>query len=246
MVQDRREPTMNSIKPERDEIAHHQGRPSSKAGAASAPRRAPPPPPKRFPAGMLALFIALIACGATGFSYWQLQQTQQVLVVAEKRIASLESQLNITSGESLESLGNVNEKLEWADSEIRKLWGVAYDTNRNTIKANKDDIASVAKLAKDATDGVVSQKSTLAALQALSNEQQLILSKVREDDNLQDMDITKALNLAEQLEQDLKKLGSDLPGKVAAHEEAIAAIDTFRRSVNADLLKIKQQLGQTP
>ena len=28
-------------------------------------------------------------------------------------------------------------KLVWADSEIRKLWGVSYDTNRKAIAANK-------------------------------------------------------------------------------------------------------------
>jgi hypothetical protein len=42
----------------------------------------------------------------------------------------------------------------------------------------------------------------------------------------------------------VKKLPTDLPAKVTALEEAIKSNDAFRRSVNADLLQIKQKLGQ--
>lgn len=241
MVQDRREPTIDAIKPERDEIIRHQSRTPPQHGSASRPVPQHSSS-KRFPAGLIALFIALVAGGGTAFSYWQLQQSQQQLAHAEQRISGLESQLKMTTGESLETLGNVNEKLALADSEIRKLWGVAYDTNRKAIKANADKIVVLEKTAKEASDAVKAQKTALAELQTMSREQQLLLATLREDNNLQQSDIDKFAKLSQQMDAGLKKMQSDLPAKVAAHDEAIAAIDAFRRTVSADLLKIKQQL----
>lgn len=47
------------------------------------------------------------------------------------------------------------------------------------------------------------------------------------------------------LKQSLKASQLDLKTRVAGNEEAINAIDAYRRQVNRDIQQIKQQLGAT-
>src|SRR5690606_1560833 len=89
---------------------------------------------------VFAFLLALVGIGTASYSVWQLQLAQQSLSSAGDRIAELEARLNLTSTESDQSVTKILEKLDWADSEIRKLWGVSYDTNRKAIAANKSDI----------------------------------------------------------------------------------------------------------
>ena len=248
MVQERKEPTLSSIKPERDEIMRHQNRGAKMSGAAARPV-SQQRPAKKFPASMLAILLALVAGGAAGFSFFQLQLTRESLQGAQNRIADLEDRLSSSSGKSAESLEEVNERLKTADSEIRKLWGVSYDTNRKAIATNKDSIDKLEKIAKQAADASASakkisdaQQATLSAVQSLSSEQQLILTKVREDVGMQQADVQRLLTLATQIDTRLKKMET----QVASNSEAIKAIDAFRRSINSDVLKLQQQLGQAP
>lgn len=248
MVQERREPTLSSIKPERDEILRHQSRGTKTAGATPRPA-SQQRPTKKFPGSVLAILLALAAGGAAGFSFYQLQLTQQTLQQAQGRIADLEDRLSSSSGKSAESLEEVNERLKTADSEIRKLWGVSYDTNRKAIAANKENIAKLGELASEAADASASakkisdsQQAALSAVQTLSSEQQLVLTKVKEDLGMQQADVQRLLTLATQIDNRLKKMET----QVASNSEAIKAIDAFRRSVNSDILKLQQQLGQAP
>lgn len=90
----------------------------------------------------LGIFLALIALGLLAWQFLQLEQaTQQVVLQQESmqllgnRIQELESIL-LTTGDDLSAAGKkFNEKLEWADSEIRKLWVIAHQRNRPAIDA---------------------------------------------------------------------------------------------------------------
>jgi len=48
------------------------------------------------------------------------------------------------------------------------------------------------------------------------------------------------------LEKSLKTSQQDLNTRVASNEDAINAIDAYRRQVNRDIQQIKQQLGAPP
>src|SRR5690606_10123498 len=98
---------------------------------------------------------ALLGVGLGGFFGWKLTQAQVQLQQADNRIAELEGKLSMTSDQSSQSLTQVDAKLKWVDSEIRKLWGVSNDTNRKAIAANKNNIGDLEKglatARKDAT-----------------------------------------------------------------------------------------------
>jgi len=246
MVQDRKEPTFSSIKPERDEIATHQHsgqkRPANGGGArpANRPAASRPEPSSGSPLTAIALVVAIVAVGVAGYAVWQLQSAQDYMAKAEDRIVELVGRLNLTNDESDQSVSAIHEKLEWADSELRKLWGVSNDTNHKAIAANKDmaaQAASNAKAAKDTSDGL---KTAVSSASAKVNEQQLIISQLSEDLAQAQRQLKQVGETATNLESQVGKLG-DLQSRVKTNEEAIQAIDAFRRSANADIQALKQR-----
>lgn len=253
MVQDRKEPVLSGIKPERDEIASHQSRlnkratpPPSRPGGGPGPSVSAPPRRGGSALAIIALLLALVGTGVGAFGVWQLQESQAALASANDRIVELEARLNLTSTESGQSVSQIHEKLEWADSEIRKLWGVSYDTNRKAIRTNADNIAQLDKIAKaaaadakKANELATAQRSALETLRGQSGEQQLRLSRASEEIDL----------LTQQLKDTTAKLNtlngqvSNLPARVASTEEAIKAIDAFRRTANNDIQQLKQRVA---
>lgn len=248
MVQDRKEPTLSGIAPDRDEILTHQNRMgNTRRPSGNRPGAArPAPPAKKSAIGVFALFVAVIATAGAGVAGWQLLETQKALTDATGRISELEARLNLTNDESSQSVTAIHEKLEWADSEIRKLWGVSYDTNRKAIATNKDNITAAAANANQAAGDAKAAKTLadkhegqVSVLQSQSNEQQIQVSRAIEDLNIQEQQLKQLSDLAAQVDT----LSKNLEKRVNDSEEAIEAINAFRRSANSDIQQLKQQVS---
>lgn len=90
----------------------------------------------------LGILLALLALGLLAWQFMQFQQAsliisqqQQSMQLLGNRIQELEMRL-LETGDDLSAAGSsFNEKLTWADSEIRKLWVVAHQRNRPAIEA---------------------------------------------------------------------------------------------------------------
>ena len=248
MTSDRKEPTLSSIVPERDEIASHQQRAGARARPRSNPNAAAPPPVRRArsPLAPFALLLALTGLGLAGFLYWQVQGLQQALGQADSRIQELESRLELSDDESSQSVTAIRAKLKWADSEIRKLWGVSHDRNRKAIAENKQQLQAVEKTVKGsvAETGKLLQQSTAVVtdLQAQSEVQRELMDGVVDDINAQRQQLQAMADLANRLDQQLGRLQTDMNRRVKSNEEAIEAIDAYRRNINRDLLQLKQQV----
>ena len=71
MVQDRKEPTLNTIAPDRDEILSHQNRMGNKRPPNQRPGASRPAPVRRAsPLGGFALVVALVATAGAGYAGW--------------------------------------------------------------------------------------------------------------------------------------------------------------------------------
>ena len=233
---------MSGIRPDQDEIARHQRQKSRSTNPTRPTAAAPQSPPvivKSSKIAPYAMFFAVLGVAVAGFTFWQLTLAQQALQSADARIASLESKLEMSDDESNASMTAMQAKLKWADSEIRKLWGVSYDTNRKAIAANKASLAEVKEgfstvdtKIKSAVEGVKTevqlvnellegQQASFGSIEKNSQEQ---VAKVRE--------LTNKLAKLERVEEELKQ-------RISSNEEAISAIDAFRRNVNQQLLQIR-------
>lgn len=251
---ERKEPTLSGITPDKDEIEARQQRNQrrpERPPSTPPPGGSPPPrggQPSSGPSGLaiFALIVALAGLGGSGFLAWKFTQAQEVLVQAEMRIADLEGRLDVTYDESNQSVEAIQAKLKWADSEIRKLWGVAHDTNRKNIASNSEqigklnsDLASTKKVASAAQSATANLNDSLGEIQTA-------MTSLRNSVGTLDEQRQRLQNLEEKLDQMNDQVAQlrGLSDRVETNEEAITAIDSYRRSINRDLLAIKQQLGQ--
>lgn len=265
---ERKEPTLSgTIKPEKDEVAARQ--PRSSAPGPKGPRRAEEPPttpPSGRPPGdsggsggqglaVAALILALIGLGGSGFLAWKWIGAEENLAQANNRIEGLEQRLDITSDQSSEYVDEIQDKLDWADSEIRKLWGVSNDTNRKNIAQNKERVESlqqsvsqIKQTAESASNGVDNLRSSLSDIDSRVGELNSSLEEVQEQTGSLAEHQQRLQNLVEDVD-DLERQVSELDGlasRVGTNEEAIEAIDSYRRSINRELLEIKDRLSSSP
>ena len=135
----------------------------------------------------LGIFLALIALGALAWQFLQLQEATQQLARQQasmqllgNRVQELEGVLSAT-GDDLSAAGKkLNEKLDWADSEIRKLWVIAHQRNRPAIEALESKAKQLeqglSKAEKQLAEALEVSKSVVVASKA-ATEQNLGLTK---------------------------------------------------------------------
>lgn len=225
---------------------------------ARTPRQQPAPAPVAYVAQapssslpVVALVFALIAVAGAGFLGWQLFQAQALLKQAEDRILGLEQQLNLTSEESSASVVTLQANLKKTDADLRKLIAATED-NRKAAAANAEKITAVGRDAaaakKEATDakaGLSSIKQEVAANKAVADAAAAKIDSAATSISQQSKNVDDLREELSKLQLELADLDS-LAARTNKNEEAISAIDDFRRSTNRELLQIKQQLGTAP
>lgn len=262
---ERKEPTLSGIAPDTDEIEERQvprsegskvprERPARESvgnrPTSARPRRtaaaAAPPAASSNALVIVALLLALIGVGGSAYLGWQFYMAEQELVQSEARITDLERRLDVTYDESVGSIEAVQAKLQWADSEIRKLWGVSYDTNRGNITANREQIATLKKDLESVRGNANSSRSALDDLNNSVAQVQASVTELEKGLGAVQGQQQQLQNLREQLDQLSDRLTqvNALASRVETNEEAIAAIDAYRRSINRDLMALKAQLAQ--
>lgn len=234
------------------------GRGDSRQGS-SRPRPAPVSSSRgqaKSPLVPFALILALTGLGLAGFSYWQLVKVQHQASAAEKRIVELEQRLALSDDESSQSvtalqanLRETRKQLDVANNEIRKLWDTR-NVNKKGIADNKAQLAAVAKSAKSASSAAASatklaqsQEKNWKALSdnfSLQGEQLNLLSDATDSQKKQ---MRELIDQANKVDAQMKQLKTDLAGRVKRNEDAIEAIDAYRRTVNRDILDLKRQLN---
>lgn len=184
---------------------------------------------------VVALILALAGLGAAAFLYNQWQLSRVALVDAESRIAELEKRFEMSDEESSASVEVLNAKAKENSSEIRKLWGVSYDTNRKDIAANKNTAAGNKKQLAGLASQVKGVESGVKKIAAVESS----LAELRKANTEGQRDTADKLA---RLERQLSSVRSDLTARVGANEEAVESIDAYRRTVNRDLVQLRDAI----
>ena len=187
-MNERREPTISAYSPSKEDSARQQsaqgkGRPSPNPPQARSAAHSPAARPVVVAKSRMAPFaflLALLASAGAGFAYWQLIETQKQLTDAGNRIADLESKFELSGDESTASVETLQAKLKWTDSEIRKLWGVSYDTNRKAIATNKEDMIKVARSVNEAKKSSQNVAGDLRVVSELVDAQQASMNAIEQ------------------------------------------------------------------
>jgi len=221
---------MDSLRPERDELDQFKNR-KGKGGPKKPVQR---PPKEKSDSGKSGAFqgflilLLIVAVGALGWGYYE-QQKRLTTLRAELEDASgfigqsklllarLEGDLNETGAELEQSGSQVQRKLAFLDSEMRKLWGVSNDRNKKAIQSNSDEISGLRSEIK---------RLETASKKALSEQRQ------EQTQKLQQLN-TRIDQLAETLQ------GMESRVSLAASEAAVT-----RESINQEIAKMQSSVGQ--
>lgn len=237
------------IIPERDEP---RARAQSNRPGGSKPTKKRPPPPKKPSTssplvGVLCVMVILVS-GAAAYLFLQTQTLGKQRDDLDQRVQVLESKLSVTdeslsqSGAAIQAvLKQQTEDLKLHMSEIRKLWGVAYDTNRPKID-------EVAKTQASQAARINSVRDSLAKVEPLVGSFETLKSRVDTTAN-QSLAISAGFDEVEAnirtLTDKVSAVESSMTkqnGSIADHDEAIEAIDQYRIQINQRLLQLENQL----
>jgi chromosome segregation ATPase len=263
MVSERKEPTVSSVLNSKEELADRRARASLQHRSAVAARAANAPRPtvqSNSSSGFVwfTFLITLIAVSGAAYALWQLQVTEKVIKDQSLRIVQLENKLALSDDSATQSLASVSAKVRElnaksveSESEVAKLWA-ARKVNNTAIADSENKIAALEKtITKTATlnkivneikasvDELKSLKAALASTAQTVTEQDLLLQSVRERvaNNTQSLQ-----SLTQQQSKNTSAVTkiNDIDKRVKNTEGAITSFDAFRRTVNSDLLQLKQ------
>lgn len=202
--------------------------------------------------GIWKFLVLVLLLGLAGMGYLLVQEKAR-LAQLQTRFDELEAKI-VSTDESLNQSGatlgmKIREHSETLDkhwSEIRKLWGVSFDTNRKNIESHGETLAAQDKTIKGLQASAAARKQEIAGLtskvdkagQSVETAASSAMAAKLEVNDLVDrlQDISTRLNA-------IDKTVKDASSRTSANEEAIRAIDAYRLQVNRDLQLIKQQLG---
>lgn len=258
------------VEPESRQSAHAQvGPPAQSSGGGS----------------LLVTVILLLLVAAGGYLGYNLMQQQEQLAglqaelsQARARVESLESLLEVTS-DSAEQSGQtlqqrlqdvdtrIKERFTHFDSEIAKLWTIAYQRNKPQLEQQAELLKALQAQLADAETAVATLRKSagkaddaLAQLGGLKTEQASLKKALQArlaaaekqlgtlEQGLK-LESEGRLKVQKQLADQLSGLsgGGDevaqLAQRIRQNEQAIKAIDGTRRQLNQDLLRIRQQLN---
>ncbi len=241
-MNDRREPTISGLK-----VDPEEARPSARAQSAqTTPKNGRTGRHKAQPVSSrpvvvksklapLAFLLVLAVAAMAGYLYTELTRAQEQLLTANSRIAALEEKLVMADDESTASAAVMQASLKEAHSEIRKLWGVAYDRNRKAIADNKSLLAAAAAQTKKAEGRIDALSSEISVLSDLADAQQNALTSIENASKV-------VLNQARKADENNAKLENQLKAleqRLRESEQDIEAINGFRRSVNQQLQQLR-------
>ncbi len=255
---------MEGLRPERDELDQFKHR----AARGGKQKSAPPQgrsvaAPARSRGGLWGgIIILLVVCGFLGFGLWQQQEalaqlrkqindTEGFVGQSKLLMARLEGELNETGAELEQSGSAVERKLEFLDSEMRKLWGVSNDRNKKAIQAND---AAIAGLEERIAQLVATQKALTKSVAgyegATSQKLAALTQQLAAMDNRVALAASEASIMREATGEELRALSTKLSSfekaqaVVAENAKAIESINASRRQLNERVVDLERQLNQ--
>ena len=189
----------------------------------------------------LGIFLIAAAAAAGWFIF-----LQQRLDDANERLLVLEDRLSATDNAMLQEGQDTKQQIGFWEDEIRKLWAISNERNRNWIKENERGIKKI----QATIDSLVSSSRDLKALvdrhdSAFDQQQGMIDQLASLELQLQQI-VRSQRDLVDKVNKvnvSFSKIRGDLSGKVTDNVEAIESIDAYRVSLNSRLRELEQRLN---
>lgn len=235
---------MPAIKPAQDEVASFRTN-----------RRSEGPKQSHFN-GVLVFVIVVMAImmGVGGIALYEVQQkldlSNELLAKSQDNIRELENRLSAAGSTSSQRFQSMESQIQTNVSEIDKLWGVSYRTNRPEIEKNTNAIKTLtAKMDQDIRQLSTAMSSVTTGFERFSKE----MNDVREGLLSDNQEVVTQVSLVRGEIQDqatvLEKNRRDLAAlqqRMERVNEDISTFDRYRQQVNADLRELKMLVNTEP
>lgn len=211
------------------------------------------PAPKSASGGIgITLVMSLLVAGLGGAG-WFIANQQEMLMDeqirvddANKRLLVLEQRLSATDNAMSQEGQDTKQQINLWESEIRKLWTIANERNRDWIKENQTQLKSVTST----LNGIRASNRDLKAAtgrheEALQTQQQLIDQVTSLELQLQQMlrSQRELVDKANLVTQKMAKIEANLSPLVAENAEAVMAFDAFRIASNKRLVTLERAIA---
>ncbi|PID43108.1 MAG: hypothetical protein CSB48_07400 [Proteobacteria bacterium] len=196
---------------------------------------------------IVLLFLCLVcAVGFLGFHVWNQSRTIDALQESlgdasnymkqsKLLMARLEGRVYENDSELEASGSQVEKKIAFFDSEIRKLWGVAYDRNKKAIKANGD----AASLLRQEVATLTGELDRFAAELSQTGKQ---LASVSTELDATNKRIDKTVNQLSGMDKSTRAIRKEVASLAKVDRSLEKNMDKMVRDL-ADLSAMQSQLG---
>ena len=178
-------------------------------------------PPKQF---FFYLVVSAIVLATFSWTYFGISSQQDNLVKINNRLISLEENIQLSSDSSEESIETLLADLKIVNREIRKLWDLSN-------KRNKKDISILTEQNK-----VISDEIFVVQYSSASNTESL----AEIDASLKNIKARLAKLSSFELNS------NTFAERLAELEEAIEAVDAYRKQTNQTIADLQDQLSSKP
>ena len=178
-------------------------------------------PPKQF---FFYLVVSAIVLATFSWTYFGISSQQDNLVKINNRLISLEENIQLSSDSSEESIETLLADLKIVNREIRKLWDLSN-------KRNKKDISILTEQNKVISDEIFEVQNSSA-----SNTESL----AEIDASLKNIKARLAKLSSFELNS------NTFAERLAELEEAIEAVDAYRKQTNQTISDLQDQLSSKP
>lgn len=188
--------------------------------------------------------MAMIMAAAGWFVYDLFESSEEQLQSARARITQLEERSRITDETVTETGASASEQINLWESEIRRL-EQQRKRNKSSIDANQVALQKQAITLSAIETSIRGLKAQVSRHDGSFTQQQQIIDELNTlQENVEQLvsqqrDLVDKVNVATMTTSGLR---SNLEARVKENEEAITAIDAYRREVNARLADLKRRL----
>ncbi|MEQ6884427.1 hypothetical protein [Salicola sp. Rm-C-2C1-2] len=263
---------MESLKPDDDQLAEREN-------AAAQHGRHKGSEDGYRPAGMrplwMMLLLVVVCAGAGGWLVWEQAQRiaslERTLATVKSDVRTNQMELGVVDEEREETGQAVSEQLEMLDSEMRKLWVVAHQTNQPRIEALEEQMGTLNSSVGELDSGQSRQKDRLdeiaGSVEGLPDADELrapleeAIQAVRDDldSRTRSLEQDRRLALEEMrarldgledgvatLEKDVSGSGevSELKAQLAELESVVDSIDSSRAQLTQRFVRLQERVDR--
>ena len=183
--------------------------------------------------------VALLAVGAAGFLYTQLQGAQQRITALEQQLSSTDESVNQSSGALQVKINEVNDALAQVRDETLKKYKTQIDQQAGQIAALDKSIKNAQSALSGADKNIGEQTKSIEGLRADINKLPALIDQTKQKIDQQQAALDSLSNKVKAVNDAQSKLDA----RLSNNEEWVESINTFRKQMNREIVNIKQQIA---